>query len=102
MTVYVVQEVPKFNISGGLNFGDIEVVLPPGNMTFDTEATCKKARKKLANFTDDDYLMLIGDPIALSICFNIAVNKTSEEIKLLKWDRQTNQYLVVKVNTNTL
>jgi hypothetical protein len=98
MTVYVVQELPQFNIVDALRFGDISVVLPPGNMSFNTQATVKKAYQNLRNFTSEDYLLMIGDPVAMSICFTTAVALAGGTINILKWDRQTKAYFPVKVD----
>ena len=98
MTVYVVQEVPKFNISGAQKYGELKMVLPPGNMSFSTDSTYKKAADQLAGFKKEDYLLLIGDPIAMGICFSIALALSNGNLKLLKWDRQTMSYLSLSVN----
>ena len=100
MTVYVVQEVPKFNITVAQKYGNLEIILPPGNMSFSTEATLKKAADKLSSFTKDDYLLMIGDPIAMAICFTVALSKADGNLNVLKWDRQTNSYNVVNININ--
>lgn len=100
MTVYVVQEVPKFNITVAQSYGNLDVILPPGNMSFSTEATLKKAADKLTNFDSRDYLLMIGDPIAMAICFTIALSKAEGNLNVLKWDRQTLTYNVVNVNIN--
>ncbi|HYD35941.1 MAG TPA: hypothetical protein VD999_07825 [Vitreimonas sp.] len=98
MTVYVVQEVPKFNISGALKYGNLTVILPPGNMSFSTDATYRKAAIGLKDFRKGDHLLLIGDPIAMGICFNIALALSGGNLTLLKWDRQTTSYIEVNVN----
>lgn len=102
MTVYVVQEVPKFNISTAAQHGELVIVLPPGNMSFSTEATYKKAAEKLKDFKSNDYLLLIGDPIAMGICFSIALAMSKGNLNLLKWDRQTFSYLSLNVNINKI
>jgi hexokinase len=102
MTVYVVQEVTKFNISGAQKYGELKVVLPPGNMSFSTDATYKKAAENLRTFKKEDYLLLIGDPIAMGICFSIALALSKGNLKLLKWDKQTMSYLSLSVNINNV
>lgn len=102
MTVYVVQEVPKFNITRASSYGELSIVLPPGNMSFSTDATYTKAAAKLKDFKSSDYLLLIGDPIAMGICFSIALALAKGNINLLKWDRQTMTYLNINVNINKI
>jgi hypothetical protein len=100
MTVYVVQEVPKFNLSKALSYGELSIILPPGNMSFSTDSTYKKAADRLKDFKQTDFLLLIGDPIAMGICFSIALALSGGKLNLLKWDRQTLSYLLVQVNIN--
>ncbi len=55
----------------------------------------------MAKYTRDDYLVAIGDPSLIAIAAAIAVEKTGGLLRLLKWDRQTNDYLVVEINVWT-
>ena len=78
-TVYVVQEIagtregrPKFNIMGASRYGELVTLLPensqiimsPGPLIF-------KLRKLLKNFTEDDYLLLTGDPAIIGVACSI-------------------------------
>ena len=98
MTVYVVQEIPKFNILSAGKYGELELLLPEGQITLSSGPTIKRLRHKLRNFTDDDYLLLIGDPLAIGLAVAIASNVNRGKVKLLKWDRQETQYYPLSVN----
>lgn len=98
MTVYVVQEVPKFDISKAEKYGRIQCILPPGNMSYSTDATYKKACENLKSFGPDDFLLLIGDPVAIGLCFTIAAALADGKLQLLKWDNRQLEYKVVNVN----
>ena len=56
MTVYVVQEVPKFNVLPARKYGELELMLPPGQITLSAGPTVNRLKHKLRNFTDMDYL----------------------------------------------
>ena len=66
--VYIVQENPKRNVLGAAKFGELEVILPPREqIVFATAPTVRLMRKKLENYCDDDYLIAMGDPVAIAI-----------------------------------
>ena len=98
MTVYVVQEVPKFNVLPARKYGELELMLPPGQITLSAGPTVNRLKHKLRNFTDMDYLLLIGDPLAIGLAVAIASNANRGKAGLLKWDRQEKQYYPLNVN----
>tara|TARA_Y100001951_G_scaffold30885_1_gene24147 strand:- start:12 stop:329 length:318 start_codon:yes stop_codon:yes gene_type:complete len=98
MTVYVVQEVQKFNVLPAGKYGELSLLLPPGQITLSSGPTINRLRHKLRDFTDMDYLLLIGDPLAIGLAVAIASNANRGKVKLLKWDRQEKQYYPLSVN----
>jgi len=98
MTVYVVQEVPKFNVLPARKYGELELMLPPGQITLSAGPTVNRLKHKLRDFTDMDYLLLIGDPLAIGLAVAIASNANRGKARLLKWDRQEKQYYPLNVN----
>ena len=98
MTVYVVQEVPKFNVLPARKYGELELMLPPGQITLSAGPTVNRLKHKLRNFTDMDYLLLIGDTLAIGLAVAIASNANRGKARLLKWDRQEKQYYPLNVN----
>jgi hypothetical protein len=67
MTVYVVQKPDsKKNIVSAAKYGDFELILDhKPDLMFSPVPTIAKIRKKLQSFSDDDYLLLIGDPAVI-------------------------------------
>ena len=98
MTVYVVQEVPKFNVLPARKYGELELMLPPGQITLSAGPTVNRLKHKLRDFTDMDYLLLIGDPLAIGLAVAIASNANRGKARLLKWDRQEKQYYPIEIN----
>ena len=96
--VYVVQEARGRNLIPATNYGTIEVLLPPGNVAFSSFPTVRRLNDKLRNFSDKDYLLLMGDPAAIAMAGAIAANNNRGNMKLLKWDKQETSYYVVEVN----
>lgn len=98
MTVYVVQEVAGRNILPASQYGEITVMLPPGQVTFSIAPTITKLKNYLRDFSDADYLLLSGDPIAIGLACSIAskYGKSGGTVNLLKWDRQEMCYIPLK------
>jgi hypothetical protein len=102
MTVYVVQKPDgKKNILSAAKFGDFEVILDNNpDMIFSPGPTVAKIRKKLQKFSDDDCLLLIGDPAVIGICVHYALLCNGGKANLLKWDNREFNYFKIEVNTN--
>ena len=99
MTVFVVQEVPGRNILSAENYGKLELLLPKGiQLVLSSQPTVNKLKRKLKDFSDDDYLLLMGDPVAMGIACAIASEMNRGRIQCLKWDRMENRYYPVKFN----
>ena len=104
--VYVLQEIagtrfnnPKINITGALEYGELKFLLPelsqlmwsPGPLIFEL-------RKKLKNYTPDDYLLLVGDPAIIGVACSIVSDITNGKYKFIKWDRQERRYYPIEIN----
>jgi len=81
-TVFVVQEVPGRNILSAEKFGKLELLLPEGSqLVLSTGPTVKRINYKLRNFSDEDYLLLMGDPSAIGIEYAITAQTNHGKIK---------------------
>ena len=104
--VYVLQEIagtrfnsPKINITGALEYGELKFLLPelsqlmwsPGPLIFEL-------RKKLKNYTPEDYLLLVGDPAIIGVACSIVSDITNGKYNLLKWDKQERKYYPIEIN----
>ena len=97
--VYIVQENPKRNVLGAAKFGELEVILPPREqIVFATAPTVRLMRKKLENYCDDDYLIAMGDPIAIAIAAMVASDINQGKVNILKYDREQLCYYPVKMD----
>lgn len=95
--VYAIQEANNKNMLSATNFGDLEFLLPPQtNLMFSTEKTLNTIKSGLDDFTEEDYLLLIGDPVSIGIATHYAAKKT-DVVKFLKWDNREYTYFPVEV-----
>ena len=97
--VFVVSETGQHNISSAMDFGDIEVILPPNaQVAFSVAPTVARIQRRLEKFTDEDYLLFIGDPTAIAIISAVAASKNNGRYKCLKWDKFERRYIPIQVD----
>ena len=98
MTVYAIQEVKGKNLLSATEFGELKFLLPPTeNIMFEAEPVVNRIHSGLRDFSDEDYLLLIGDPIAIGIATHYAAQHNDSYIKFLKWDNREYKYYTVEV-----
>lgn len=92
--VYLVQEDPKKNVVGALDWGSMEVLLRVQDNPSPTNMPDIVARIEygLREYTADDWLVLLGSPIAIAVAGAIAASRTGGKVKFLKWDNQERRY----------
>ena len=99
MTVYITQEVKGRDFQDALSFGDIEVLVPAVEQaTLSTQPVVRRMLRSLVKFTDDDYLLLSGDPVAIATAAALAAYHNKGRFKVLKWDRLSARYLPLQVD----
>lgn len=100
--VFVIRDDGSRNISSALKWGKI---IPLANADFPCFGGGGRLISHIANllydFTEEDYILLIGDPILIGITFLYAAKAIGVGIiTCLKWDRQSGSYFKVKVPVN--
>lgn len=99
MVVYLVQEIKGRDFSDALSFGDIEILVPANEQaTLSVQPLVRRMWRKLVKFTDADYLLLSGDPVAIAAAGALAAYNNMGRFKVLKWDRITAKYLPLQVD----
>ena len=104
--VFVVQEVfkkeggiakPLFNMNPAKKFGQITVMLPSGGVMLHSIPMIKELKQRLKDFCDNDYILPVGDPVAIAVASTIAANNNRGKFKMLKWDRREKLYDVIEI-----
>jgi len=107
--VFIVQEpmkrdrvsgnlVPFMDLTPAAAYGELEVLLPHGQVALSPAPMISGLKRSLAKFSDEDYLVLVGDPVAMSIATAIAAKVNNGKVKVLKWNRETRSYIQVALN----
>jgi len=104
--VYVVQKqvmknergvfVPMFNLRPAEDFGRLEFLLGPQSRPWDS-GVVPMLHEKLRWYSQDDYLLLIGNPCLIGLTTAVA-SEYSATINFLQWNGQEKRYLKVVVN----
>lgn len=87
--------VPSVNLAPAQRFGDLEIMLPNGATMFEAGPLKVRMENYLRNYTDDDYLLAVGDPTAMMWAAILAAKHNRGNVRILKWDRINNMYIVV-------
>ena len=104
--VYIVQEPmkrtnnglqPLMDLTPAANYGDIEILLPPGPVALSPSPMINELKKKLAHFKDEDFLVAVGDPTAIMAASIIAARANNGVINALKWDKQSRSYIKIRL-----
>ena len=104
--VHVIQEIPgtkegrpKINILGASQYGKFKFLLPEfSQIIFSPGPLIFKLRKALKDFTEDDHLLLTGDPALIGVACSIVSDITNGKYNLLKWDKQERKYYPIEIN----
>jgi|TARA_R110000823_G_scaffold43041_1_gene112401 hypothetical protein len=101
MTVYITQEMRGRDITDATSFGDVEILVPAGEQaSYSTQPIMRQINRKLSKFSDDDYLILAGDPVVIALCACLAARTNRGKFKMLKWDRQEGKYFPLTADLN--
>ena len=105
--LYLVQEIPtdretgqpKIDITPALKYGEIKIMFPRlKQMQFSPGPMVMEIKNSLKNFTQDDYLLLYGDPAIIGVVCAVASDITNGKFKLLKYDRRQFSYYAIELN----
>jgi hypothetical protein len=82
-----------------MQYGAIETILPPNaQIAFSIAPTIRRIKRKLEKFSDDDYLLFIGDPTAIGVVSAVAASINNGRYKCLKWDKFEKKYIPIQVD----
>ena len=97
--VYVVQESPGKNLTSVFNWGKPVVVFTKNfQVGLDSTVAIERASKVLVHYTDEDYIVAVGDPASIGIVCSIAAVINNGVYNLLKWDRQERTYYEIRID----
>lgn len=106
-SVFVVQEqlrfdpdtrknVPRFpTLENASSLGKIIYMLEPNAHPFNQASCISTLHHYLKDFSDADYLILVGNPILLGMATAIAAAYNSGRVRFLQWSPKEERYILV-------
>lgn len=101
--VFIVQEIMRRMDSGQLErihdmtpaavYGELVVLLSHSKAALTAAPTVHELTSKLRDFSDDDFLLAVGDPVNIGIATAVAAKVNHGRVKMLKWDREARSYI---------
>lgn len=99
--VFVVQETMRHNVLPAELYGELKFILPPqAQVGFSPGPMVTRMKRILRDFNNDDFLLLIGDPAAMSIATAIVSAYNGGKFRFLKWDKREMKYYPIAVDIN--
>lgn len=106
--VFVVQEVlkkdsetgvlkPVHDLSIAEKYGELVFVLPGGSLPIVPDPIIQSVNQKLKDYTDEDYILPVGDPIGIGLVTAIVARNNYGKVNLLKWNRNIEDYTVSRL-----
>lgn len=87
------------DLSAASVYGDLEVLIKSNNIGISLQPLVNSLKSALKDFSDDDYILTVGDPVAIGLVSVIAARANRGRVTFLRWDRQTRAYIKIKVET---
>lgn len=78
-------------------FGEIQYILGPSDDLFETEVYLGKIHEALSSFSDDDLLLLIGNPVFIGVCVAVAAYYNEGRIRVLQWSGKNENYYELRM-----
>lgn len=88
----------KMDLSKAEDYGEIVHVLPAGTLMNDLDHMIEEMHRVLADYTEEDYLVLVGNPIAICVAGMIAGARTEGRINVLRWHNRHQCYEAVALD----
>ncbi len=105
--VYVVQKQMRYDSDKGISvprfptialaekFGSLVYCLNPNEHPFEPESVVGNLHEALKDFNQDDYLILVGNPVILGLATAIASHYNSGNVTFLQWSNRSNDYIPI-------
>lgn len=88
--------VAKFDLSPAQKFGDLQFLLGPSASPFNPETVILQLHDQLQHYTDEDYLLMVGNPILIGWATSIAAHHNSGYVRCLQWSGTARGYTCVE------
>lgn len=90
--------VSVMNFNRARKYGEPVVICPTGPTALNTAPAVWQLKDALRDFSDNDYLICVGNPTLMCFAAVIACGNNRGRAKFLMWDRELGDYILVNFN----
>lgn len=90
--------VPKFDLTPASVYGELEILISRNNIGIAAQPLVAELKHLLKDYSDDDYILAVGDPVAIGLAIAVSGDANRGRVNILKWDRQTRSYISMSAN----
>lgn len=90
---------PVNSLSEASVYGDIEILVQTDKIGIALQPLVAQMKSKLKDFDDTDYILPVGDPVAIGLATTLAANANRGRVQFLRWERNTRSYIKINVET---
>jgi hypothetical protein len=94
--IYVIQENRRLDFSAAEQYGKLRFLLPEDASPFMPKMHLEALKTGLRDFTDKDFLLLVGSPCFIAWAFHYAAMRCPGGVNLLQWQRTPGHYVIVR------
>ena len=89
---------PLFDISPALKFGELEILAKHNHSMLASVPMVRYFRERLRDFSDEDFILPVGDPVTIATVAAIAADINKGYFKILKWDKRQASYIPIEID----
>jgi hypothetical protein len=89
---------PLFDVSPAAQYGEIVFLAKHNVNMFASVPMVRYFREQLKDFSDEDCILPVGDPVTIAAVAAIAADINEGKFKILKWDKKQRQYFVIEID----
>jgi hypothetical protein len=91
------KRVPSFDMRSAEQFGELVACVPTdADFRVPLDELIAHLEKSLFKFSEDDYLIAIGDPLLIAAAAVICSMHTDGRMRMLRWHRVEQRYIQVE------
>ena len=95
--VYILEDDPRKNFISAQRYGELYPIFKAGvSVGLVPDDIIDKLAEVCEQITEHDFVVPTGDPVIM-LMFGLVLGNYVKSTKILKWDRQNNQYFPIQV-----
>lgn len=92
------REQRKFDLTPASAYGELVFLLPSGRSPLNSMPMVRDLKRKLKDYSNDDYILPTGHPMAIGLAVAIAALNNNGCVKLLVWHGSSKAYVATEAN----